>query len=130
MGLQNMQILVGATITATGGTAKSFVPDNQFVQGGVHVVDSSESDFRVRESITYKAKSPAIKGDGTYTKETRSAKFVKPWLDANGVIQYDTCESFISLAAGSPNRSLLRTNGAQLFVDADTDAFYNIGSLT
>lgn len=129
MGIRDLAILKDATIAISGGTAQSFVPDNAEVKGGVHVVDASETNFLLRESVTCKAKSPTKKADGTYTKEIRSIKGVKPWLDADGVIQYDSVEAFVSLAAGSPNRSELRNKGAQFFVDSDTDSFYSVGNL-
>lgn len=128
MGLQNMQITTGATIAVSGGTAQTFSPDNLEVAGGVHVVDATVSDFRVRPGITFKAKSPTKKTDGTFTKEIRSGKLVMPYLDSAGNVQYDFVEVTTSLTPGSVNLLELRKKGAQLLIDADTDNFYVVGS--
>lgn len=128
MGLQNMQITTGATIAVSGGTAQTFSPDNLEVAGGVHVVDATVSDFRVRPGITWKAKSPMKKSDGTFTKEIRSGKLVIPYLDSAGIVQYDYVEVTTSLTPGSINLPELRKKGAQLLIDADTDNFYVVGS--
>lgn len=128
MGLQNMQITTGATIAVSGGTAQTFSPDNLEVAGGVHVVDATVSDFRVRPGITFKAKSPTKKTDGTFTKEIRSGKLVLPYLDSAGIVQYDFVEVTTSLTPGSIQLQELRKKGAQLLIDADTDNFYVVGS--
>lgn len=128
MGLQNMQITTGATIAVSGGTAQTFSPDNLEVAGGVHVVDATVSDFRVRPGITFKAKSPTKKTDGTFTKEIRSGKLVLPYLDSAGIVQYDFVEVTTSLTPGSVQLQELRKKGAQLLIDADTDNFYVVGS--
>lgn len=128
MGLQNLQLTTNATIAVTGGTAQSFSPDNLEVAGGLHVVDVSVSDFRLRPQITFKAKSPVKKADGSYTKEIRSAKHVVSFLGADGVTQYDWIEVTSSLTPGSVDLAELRKKGAQLCVDTDTDSFYTVGS--
>lgn len=128
MGLQNLQITTGATIAVSGGTAQTFSPDNLEVAGGIHVVDATVSDFRVRPGITFKAKSPTKKSDGTFTKEIRSGKLVLSYLDSAGIVQYDFVEVTTSLTPGSINLPELRKKGAQLLIDSDTDHFYTVGS--
>lgn len=128
MGLQNMQITTGATIAVSGGTAQTFSPDNLEVAGGIHVVDATVSDFRVRPGITFKAKSPTKKSDGTFTKEIRSGKLVLSYLDSAGIVQYDFVEVTTSLTPGSINLPELRKKGAQLLIDSDTDNFFTVGS--
>lgn len=128
MPLSTIALVVGPTIAITGGTAQSFVPDNLEVPGGIHVVDTSVPDFRLRPQITFKAKSPVKKTDGSYTKEIRDAKYTTSFLDANGIVQYDWVQVTTSLTPGSTNLAELRKKGAQLAVDADTDAFYTVGS--
>lgn len=128
MGLQNLQITTGATIAVSGGTAQTFSPDNLEVAGGIHVVDATVSDFRVRPGITFKAKSPTKKSDGTFTKEIRSGKLVLSYLDSAGIVQYDFVEVTTSLTPGSINLPELRKKGAQLLIDSDTDNFFTVGS--
>lgn len=128
MGLQNLQILTGATIAISGGTAQTFSPDNLEVVGGVHVVDASVTDFRIRPQITFTAKSPTKKTDGSYTKEIRRAKLVFSYIDSAGIVQYDFVQVETSLSPGSVNLPELRKKGAQLLVDSDTDNFFTVGS--
>lgn len=128
MGLQNLQLTTNATIAVSGGTAQSFSPDNLEVPGGLHVVDASVLDYRVRPQITFKAKSPIKKSDGSFTKDIRSAKHVVSFIDSDGNVQYDWVEVTTSLTAGSSNLAELRKKGAQLCVDTDLDAFYAVGS--
>lgn len=128
MGLQNLQILTGSSIAVSGGTAQTFSPDNLEVAGGVHVVDATVTDFRVRPQITFTAKSPTKKTDGSYTKEIRRAKLVLSYIDSAGIVQYDFVQVETSLSAGSENLPELRKKGAQLLIDSDTDKFFTVGS--
>lgn len=128
MGLQNLQILTGSAIAVTGGTAQAFSPDNLEVAGGVHVVEAAITDFRIRPQITFTAKSPTKKTDGSYTKEIRRAKLVLSYIDSAGIVQYDFVQVETSLTPGSANLAELRKKGAQLLIVPDANNFYTVGS--
>lgn len=44
MGLTNVGILAGATVSASGGTAVSYTPDGLSVKNGLHLIDASVTD--------------------------------------------------------------------------------------
>lgn len=130
MSLQNASILTGATLSATGGTAQSFVPDGLEVKGGVHVVDASVADFRIRPAITAKSTQPATLPNGTFTKDKRIITYVEPFIDSKGVIQYDyvKIERRMHPESTSAKGVSLLNKGAQLMFDTDTTNFWALGS--
>lgn len=129
MGLTTLSQLAGATVSVSGGTAKAFSPDNQKVVNGIHIVDTSVSDYRIRPYIVAKAKSPVEQADGSFTKDFRSAMEVIPFIDSKGKVQYDYIRVERAIHPESTNGTELRKRGAQLCVAADLDAFYNVGSM-
>lgn len=129
MGITTLSLLAGATVSASGGTAQNFAPDNQKVVNGIHLVDTSVADFRVRPSITAKAKSPVAQADGSFTKDFRSVMMVKPFIDSKGQVQYDYIRVERALHPESTWSVDSRRIGAQLAIDADLDAFFNVGSM-
>lgn len=128
MALANLGLLTGSTVAITGGTAQAFAPDNQVVPNGIHVVDTSVTDYRVRPYITAKAKSPVKLPDGKWTKDFRSVIMVNPFIDSKGDTQYDYIEVRRALHPESTWGAESRKKGAQLCADTDLDTFYTIGS--
>ena len=66
MGLQNGTLMDGATLTVNGGTLKTLSVDGQQVVGGIHLQDSSVTDYRTRPNATAKVKLPTLGSDGYY----------------------------------------------------------------
>lgn len=130
MSLQNASILTGATLSATGGTAQSFVPDGLEVKGGVHIVDSSVADFRIRPAITAKSTQPVTLPDGTFSKDKRIITYVEPFIDSKGVVQYDyvKIERRMHPESSAAKGVSILNKGAQLMFDADTTNFWALGS--
>lgn len=133
MGLKNMSLLTGATISATGGTAFVFADDGVTVQNGVHLVVPATSDYRVRESATFKFKPPALLGDGTYTRDKKEITYVVPIILASGKISFQTMRVIRELhpefsAANATNMNKLVAQ--MLAGDSDTDNFWSAGSLS
>lgn len=130
MSLQNASILSGATVSASGGTAQNFVPDGLEVKGGIHIVDSSVADFRIRPAITAKSAQPVTLPDGTFTKDKRVITLAEPFIDSKGVVQYDYLKIERRMHPESPAAKgvSLLTKGAQLCVDADFANFWALGS--
>lgn len=131
MGLQNASILAGATISASGGTAQSFVPDGVEVKNGVHLVDSSVADFRTRPSLTAKTNQPTTLPDGSFSKDKRVMTYAEPFIDSKGNVQYNYIQVVRRIHPESPasRGTDLLTKGAQLCVDTDFTAFWALGSL-
>ena len=131
MGLQNASILAGATITVTGGTAQNFVPDGVEVKNGVHLVDSTVTDFRTRPSLTAKTNQPTTLPDGSFSKDKRVITYAEPFIDSKGVVQYDYIQIVrrVHPESTAAKASGLLVKGAQLCNDADFTNFWALGSL-
>lgn len=129
MGISTLSLLTGTTVSASGGTAQTFAPDNQKVVNGIHVVDASVSDYRIRPYVVGKAKSPVEQADGSFTKDFRSVMYVKPFIDSKGKVQYDYIRVERALHPESTWSAESRKIGAQLCFDSDLDSFYAVGSM-
>jgi len=133
MGLKNMSILSGATITPSGGTAMVFADDGTTVQNGVRLVVPATADYRVRESATFKYKAPTLLGDGTYAKDKKEFTLVIPMILASGKIVYNVIRVSRELhpefsAANATNFNKLASQ--MLAGDSDTDGFWSTGSMS
>lgn len=130
MSIQNLSILTGATPSFSGGTAANFAPDGQTVAGGIHIVDTSVADFRLRPQMTLKTRNPKQQNGG-YTKDMREVLLVRPMLDSLGVVQFNYIRVQRSLhpELAAASAADLLVQGAQLCVDSDLTNFWLVGSL-
>jgi len=131
MPLNGMTHLQGGTVSATGGTSKTFTSDGMVVPGGIHLIDSSVTDFRTLPNSTVKYKGPVLKADGKYTKGKHSFVSVRPFLSADGMTHFNLVRTEIEIhpEASSTELANLRSLGAQQLTDTDTDSFWSTGSL-
>lgn len=133
MPINGLSIQTGATsLSVTGGTAQVFAPDGQTVTNGIHVAASAVADFRVRPHISFQNRNPVRKGDGSYTQGTRIFKLTVPYMDADGVVHYDTyvVERRYSPVIPEANLKSARYMCAQLLFDSDVENFNNVGDLS
>lgn len=132
MALKNLSILTGATIAATGGSAKSFVDDGVSVPNGVHIVCPATVDARVRENATFKFRPAALQSDGTYSRRKDSISYTIPQVLASGKIVNNTVRIERDIHPELPAASAadLNKQAAQLLVDTDCDNFWAVGSLS
>lgn len=130
MSLQNLSILSGATGSFTGGTAQNFVPDGTPIVGGIHLVDTSVADFRLRPQMTIKTRNPKAVNGG-YTKDMREVLLVEPTLDSNGLVQFNyiRIQRSVHPEMVAANAAGLLVKGGQMCIDADFTNFYLVGSL-
>lgn len=132
MSLSNSALLIGGTVSATGGVSKSFIEDGQKVNNGIHLVETAPTDFRLADSIVVKTKQAAYNATtGEWSKSVRSQKLVRPVLLASGKIVF---RSFLIEVEDHPEVSvadsdLLRTDGCQLGFDSDFVDFWRLGTL-
>lgn len=131
MAIKSMTLLTGATITPTGGTAQTFVPDGVDIPGGVHVADGGQPDFRLREHTAYRTRNPRLV-NGKYVKAKRWITHVIPVADVNGNIDFVVIRNEIEYPPYLSAAGLVdaRKKGAQLYIDADLDSYYSIGDLS
>jgi hypothetical protein len=129
MGAKSFSILAGGTVSATGGTAKTYASDGQAVPNGVHVIDSSVTDFRVRPNATLKNRNPVYK-DGKFGKDKKTATLVRPELLASGEVTYNLIriEREVHPETSAANALELNIQGSQLLFDSELAAFWATGS--
>jgi len=131
MGLKNMSIQSGATITVTAGTAMSFLDDGVTVPNGVHVTVPSTADYRVREHATFRFTPPKLLTDGTYTRDKKTVSFTVPQILASGKVVNNVVriERELHPELSAANAVEFNKRAAQLLMDSDTDNFWAAGSL-
>lgn len=130
MGVTNATLLSGATISVSGGTSKSFQADGYAVPNGIHIVDVSEADYRIRKSITLRNRNPVLV-NGKYSKHKRWMTTVFPQIEADGSISFNVIRSEVEFTTTMPSADttdMLKMH-SQLFVDADFTSFLTVGSL-
>lgn len=130
MGLKNMSILTGATITPSGGTAKVFADNGVTIPNGVQLVVPATADYRVRETATFKYKAPTL-NDGVYSRDKKEISFTIPQILASGAVVFNVIrisrEVHPELSAA--NASDFNKMACQLLAgDSDTDGFWATGS--
>lgn len=134
MSVQNATLLIGGTVSATGGTSTAFVPNGAQVNSGVQVVDSTDSNAVTRASITCQnVKIPAIDPTtGKYPgKIRRRGTVTRPKVLSDGrvVFQLARIEIEYHPEASDAEITALMSQGAQLLCDSDFTSFWKVGSL-
>lgn len=131
MAINGCQINEGATCSITGGTAKTFSANGAIVKGGVQVVDTSQTDARIRPAITATSRPATQQKDGSWSFEKRDIVHVRPKLLADGTVAFN---SYRVIVAFHPESTLAEVNelfncGAQLSFDAELANYRTIGSI-
>lgn len=133
MTLQAGTVKDGASaLTPTGGSDMSFTPDGQTVANGIHLANAAQTDFRVRENLTFKSKVPSLNAaTGVYSKGKQSLTYVEPKILADGstVFNLIRIEVEVHPEATAAEALNLRMMGGQFISDADYNAFWTTGSL-
>lgn len=132
MPLSSLIVKRGATaMTPTAGTDVTFTPDGVVVTRGVHVADASEADFRIRQSMMFQNRNPALNSDGTYTKDKKVCTITKPKILATGKVVFNVLRIEREIHPESTAAEALDFNmlGAQVLSDSDVTAFWASGSL-
>lgn len=134
MSVQNATLLVGGTVSATGGTSTGFVPNGSDVAGGVQVVDSTSTNAVTRASITLRTVKNAVLDMSTglfIGKTKRQAQLVRPKVLASGRVIFPLVRIELETHPEMTDAevSALLSEGAQLLVDADFTSFWKMGSV-
>lgn len=127
-----LTIALGATVSTTGGTSKAYTPDGLEVKNGVHLIDASVTDFRVRPSVTARYTAPKLLADGSYTKGKLSLAETVPQILESGKTVFNVVRAEVEIhpEAASTVLAEMRKKGAQLFTVASTDSYWQAGSLS
>lgn len=131
MPINGASIPVGATWTPSGGSAKTYTSDGITVANGVHLIDASVTDFRVRPQMTLKTKVPTLDSLGNYSKGRRSLVCTIPKVLASGKTVFPLIrielEDHPELSAAEV--ATLVSIGVNTLVDADFATFWSTGSV-
>lgn len=132
MSLQNASLASAPTsLTVTGGTAKTFAIVGEEVKNGIVLVDTAETDPRLRRKIIVRSVAGKLQPDGSYSKEKRWVTFRCPFLDSDGKVQVDTYryDASVSMTTLSAADLAQRLTFCQTLFDTDFEAFHTTGSL-
>lgn len=131
MSLQNATLSEGATVSPTGGVSKTYTVDGLSVNNGVHCIDASVADGRIRPSYTAKSIPGKVNPDGTWSNDKREVVLVRPKILADGRQKFPNLR--ITLTSDPENTQaeidMLCNLGAQALVDADFTSLWRTGSL-
>lgn len=133
MSVQNATLLVGGTVSASGGTSTAFTPNGAQVTGGVQVVDSTNTNAVTRASLTFRTIKQAVLDvlTGKFTgKVKRQAQLVRPKVLTDGRVVFPLIRIELEFSPDNTDAeiSALMSEGAQLLIDADFTSFWKIGS--
>lgn len=133
MALKNMSLLTGATIAPSGGTALVFADNGVTVPNGVQLVVPADADYQTRRVVTVKYRPATIDvKTGAYGKDKKSMTLAKPVVLADGRVVFCTIRIEREMHPSVAAADCVEMNklGAQMLVDADTDAYWANGSLS
>jgi hypothetical protein len=118
-------------ITVVGGTATVFDDDGLEVKNGIHVVDTTETDYISRIHATFKNRSPSLQADGTFTKGRRDINLTIPLTLASGAISYPVYRGSFEIHPEMTTAQIaeIRRLAVQTIADTELDNYYNIGSV-
>lgn len=130
MAINGLQISSGATVSATGGTAMTFSIDGQSVANGIHASNLSVADYKLRPGITFKARMPQKRADGTWQKGKFSATLTIPKQKADTTVDFPLARAEIEFLDESTQAEMLelRKQLAQLLTLAALSDFWTGGS--
>jgi hypothetical protein len=132
MGLNNLSLLAGATVQASGGSALALTSDGQTVTNGLHLIVPADADYQTRRNATVKFRPPTLDPKtNVYGKDKKSITFVKPMVTAAGRVVFNTIrlEREVHPELSAAEAAELCKIGAQLLSDDDVAAFWATGSL-
>lgn len=126
MPIQSASISLGATVSASGGTAEAL----QSLGGDSsnRVTSYDDADYKMRTEARFSVQRPVVKpaAPNGYTQKRSQTILVKPRLLANGNLTHDTITITVStdVETSAANNSALRHEAAQLLVDTDFTNFW------
>lgn len=131
MSIDGISVLKAATgITITGGSASVWESDGAKIDNGIHIVDTSESNFIVRKHATFKSRSPVL-ANGLYSKGKRDVTIVAPKILLDGSVSFPLYRGSFEFhpEMTAAERLELKMLAVQSIMDSETDNFYTFGSV-
>lgn len=130
MSLQNATLLLGATLSASGGTSKGFSLSGKRVPNGILLIDAGESNALIRRSITCKSV-PAVYDKGNWTFDKREVTLTQPFVSASGVSLFPSIRIVMNFHPEMSAAAVQELAGlaGQVFSDPDFAALIATGGL-
>lgn len=130
--INGITFLKGATgITVTGGTNAVYTDDGLDVKNGIHIVDSTATNFITRPHATFRNRPATRLSDGTYSKGKRDFNITTPIVLASTAISFPVFRGTMELHPEmSPAQILeLKMMACQAIMDAELNEYYSYGSV-
>jgi hypothetical protein len=128
MTISAASVLVGGTVSATGGTATTFVSKGNTLNEHRVVLDDS-SEFVLSTKLEFKVREPQVQTSAPngYTQKRSTVKCLKPLLLDNGSYTTNSFDIGLSVDVETTETEIaaLRSLLAQIATDADYDSFWN-----
>jgi len=122
----------GGSYTPSGGTSITFDPTGKTVSGGKEFVNSSETDFFERESMTISYRAPSVNNDGSVTKAKCTCTIVRPRKDTTtGIVTYNLVRIQLEVdpIAGVTDMDNLRSLALSALSDTEMTLFWQTGAI-
>lgn len=132
MGVQNATILKGASVSFTGGTSVPLKADSVPVKGGIHLVDTTVTDYSTRPNMFLQATSPGYSPtDKSYSNAKKSFKAYFPKALSDGQVKAPSIEIIIR---DNPCQTAAEVQamvdcGLQFLADSDFAEFRTLGAI-
>jgi len=117
-------------LVPSGGVATPYDSDGADIPNGIHVVDNTtETNFLLRNHITFKNRAHSQQPNGGFSKGIRSFVLTMPILLADGTISYQVSRVSTEIHPEMVAAQILehRLLTAQCIIDAELDDFYAYG---
>lgn len=132
MSINGITFKKGATgITVSDGTDTVWTDDGLDVKNGIHIVDSSSTDFITRPHGTFKNRPAQLQPDGTWSKGKRDFNITMPIVLASGATSFPVFRGAMEFHPEMTAAQILelRMLACQAIMDAELDAYFTYGSV-
>lgn len=131
MGINNSSIAEGATMVASGGTAKTFTSTGLKVPNGIQVADASVTSVTTRPTMTFKSNPETYDSKAAvWSRSTRDISCVRPKVLASGAQEFPNIRVKAGLHPEMSTAEILalRLQAAQAIMDPEYDSYWNTGT--
>lgn len=132
MPLKGATLISGATLSATGGTVKTFTEMGETLRNGIKITDLSVADARLRPVVSAVNRPAKLGPAGVYiSRDKRVIKLLFPKILASGAINFSIREIRLEdhPEVTDAEKAIIDGYTAQIMFDADFTAFRNNGSV-
>lgn len=132
MAINGITLMKGATgITVTAGTSAVYTDDGLEVKNGIHVVDSTATNFITRPHATFKNKPAALQPDGSWSKGRRDFNITTPIVLASGATSFPVFRGTMELHPEMTAAQILELKmlACQIIMDAELAEYFSYGSI-